>query len=447
MYYHRYLEPAIETICFQAHKMAFVSGPRQCGKTTMAKLLLKQRGATRGGYYNWDDTKFRRLWIKDPSLVLPTVIQDNKPMLVLDELHKAKFWKRSLKGIYDTQDHACDILVTGSARLNIYRKESDSLMGRYYHFRLHPFSMAEFIRFVIAHKTADTFELSVMKGAQALSPDFYARTPARLITDLFDPNFVQRVEMLLSKTLNAFPYMEESLEKLYEFGPFPEPLFAANTRTLNLWRRNRVEKIIREDLRDLSRLPELSQVEMLASLLPERVAQPLSMQGLSEDIGVAYTTIKRWLNYLHELYYAFSIKPYATSLPRTLKKESKLYLWDWTAIEDPGARYENLIAAHLLKYCDYFTDTGEGLFELRYLRNKEKHEIDFLITKNHKPFLPIDAKLSDEQPSSAWPKFMKYLKCSVGLQVVKQPHVFRIHEYEGYKILVISAPTFLHLLI
>lgn len=408
MKYHRYLEALINEICFSADKMAFVSGPRQCGKTTMAKILLKQRGI--GEYYNWDETKFRRQWTKDPYLILPNLAGKIKPLIILDELHKAKLWKRSLKGLYDTQDSKCDILVTGSARLNIYRKGSDSLMGRYYHFRLHPFSVAE-----------------LLKSDISVAPD-----------DL--------ISILFSKPHSSIQ-VERALEKLYQYGPFPEPLFTATSKSLHLWQRNRIEKIIREDLRDLSRLPELSQVEMLVSLLPERAAQPLSIKALSGDLEVAYTTIKRWLNYLNELYYLFGLKPYAKSLARAIKKESKLYLWDWSEIENKGARFENLIASHLLKYCDYLTDTGVGDFELRYLKNKEKQEIDFLILRNKKVFLPIEAKYADEQPSLSWSKFMTQLNCSYGIQVVMKPNVYCIHEYQNYKILIISASNFLQHLI
>ncbi len=409
MKYHRYLESAINDICFDADKMAFISGPRQGGKTTMAQLLLKVRGA--GVYYNWDETKFRRLWTKDPHLVLPGEIGKTKPLVVLDELHKARLWKRGLKGLYDTQDNQCDILVIGSARLNVYRKGSDSLMGRYYHFRLHPFSVAELLN------------------------ERYFVSSDNLIAELF------------AKRPSHSQQAEHALKDLYHYGPFPEPLFAANARSLNLWQRNRVEKIIREDLRDLSRLPELSQVEMLASLLPERAAQPLSIQALSEDLEVAYTTVKRWLGYLGELYYSFGLKPYVKSLSRAIRKENKLYLWDWSEVEAEGARFENLVAAHLLKYCDYLTDTGAGNFELRYLKNKEKHEIDFVILRNKKVFLPIEVKLTEEQPSASWNKFMNYLGCAHGVQLVMKPNVYKIYECQGYKILVISAANFLQYLI
>ena len=208
MRYPRYLQSIISKTCFTAGKMAFVSGPRQCGKTTMAKTLLKKRKA--GAYYNWDETTFRKLWTKNPALILPT-LKKTKSLILLDELHKAKLWKRNLKGLYDTQQGLHDILVTGSARLNVYKKGGDSLLGRYYHFRLHPFSVAE-----------------LLKEAEALLPD-------QLIKAIFhaQPEHSKKAERYF--------------EQLLKFGPFPEPLFSANKNTLNLWQRNRIEKIMRED--------------------------------------------------------------------------------------------------------------------------------------------------------------------------------------------------------
>jgi len=405
----RYLEPIITEICFSSGKMAFVSGPRQAGKTTMAKQLLKERKA--GHYYNWDELKFRRLWAKDPSKVIPEQPGAIKPLIILDEIHKAKFWKRSLKGLYDTLEIPCDILVTGSARLNVYRKGSDSLMGRYYHFRFHPFSLAE------------------MLPSHELIPS------ENLLT------------ALLARCKKADSQTREYFNQLYEFGSFPEPLFSGSKRILRLWQKNRVEKIVREDLRDLSRLPELSQIEMLTTLLPDRVAQPLSIRSLSEDLEVAYTTIKRWLNYLKELYYCFELRPYFKSISRSIKKEGKLYLWDWSEIEIEGARFENMIASHLLKYCHYLTDAGFGTFDLCYLKNKEKKEIDFLIVKDKKPWLPIEAKLNHDNPSENWRAFSHFLDCSYVIQVTKKSGVFELIDQQQTQILIISADEFLNYLI
>ena len=406
----RYLENILNEVCFQSGKMAFMSGARQCGKITLAKRILKQYKT--GAYYNWDEIKFRRLWTKDPSGIIPPAAQDNaRPLIVLDELHKAKSWKKNLKGVYDTLDIPCDILVTGSARLNIYRKGSDSLLGRYYHLRLHPFSMHEMLR----------------------------RKPGIAAPDL--------VHAVFDRSIQISGRAKDYLPLLLRFGPFPEPLLAGTDRTLNLWRRNRVERIIREDLRDLSRLPELSQVEMLASLLPERAANPLSITSLSEDLEVAYTTVRRWLQYLNELYYFFEVKPYSKSLSRSIKKEGKLYLWDWSEVENEASRFENLVALHLLKYCDYLTDTGEGDYELRYLRNKEKKEIDFLLLRNNKPWFPVEVKLNQEKLSENWKVFLPQIKCPYAFQVVNKSNVFDIVKLGNYKVLIISAEEFLRYLV
>lgn len=406
----RYLENILSEVCFLSGKMAFMSGARQCGKTTLAKRILKQYEA--GRYYNWDEIKFRRLWTKDPGGIIPAAARGNaRPLVVLDELHKAKSWKKNLKGVYDTLEMPCDILVTGSARLNVYRKGSDSLLGRYYHLRLHPFSLYEMLR----------------RKHMIAAPD--------LLPAVFD------------RSIKISARAREYLPLLLRFGPFPEPLLAGTDRTLNLWRRNRVERIIREDLRDLSRLPELSQVEMLASLLPERAANPLSITSLSEDLEVAYTTVRRWLQYLNELYYFFEVKPYSKSLSRSIKKEGKLYLWDWSEVENEASRFENLIALHLLKYCDYLTDTGVGDYELRYLRNKEKKEIDFLLLKNNKPWFPVEVKLNQAKLSENWKVFLPQIKCPYALQVVNKPGVFEICELGKYKVLIISAEEFLRYLV
>lgn len=405
----RYIEQDIENICFSAKKMALISGPRQCGKTTMSKHMLQQRSY--GHYYNWDELTFRKLWTKNPQQIIPKRTNNTTPLIILDEIHKAKLWKGNLKGIYDSLEIPCDILVTGSARLNSYREGSDSLLGRYYHFRLHPFSLAE------------------------LLPQNSFITPDNLLDIIFDQQYTS------SKAT------KECLEQLMHFGPFPEPFFAATTQTLNLWRRGRVEKIVREDLRDLSHLPELSQIEMLTTLLPERAANLLSIRSLGEDLEVAYTTIKRWLIYLNELYYLFTIKPYSRLLQRSLKKTSKLYLWDWSEIDAESARFENLVASHLLKYCHYLTDTGVGNFELHYLRNKEQQEIDFLIVKDKKPWLPVEVKLNDEHLSVNWKSFMTILPCAKGIQLTKKPNIYKKITQNYGEILIISADIFLALLI
>jgi hypothetical protein len=231
---------------------------------------------------------------------------------------------------------------------------------------------------------------------------------------------------------------QANLAALMAYGPFPQPLTEQDTHKANLWRHNREQLVIREDLRDLSRLPELERIEMMAALLPERVGSLFSLSSLGRDLEASVPTIKRWINYLKDLYYLFEIRPYSRKIARSLLKEGKVYLWDYGVISDPAARFENLVAHHLLKACHFWTDTGEGEFKLHFLRDKEKREIDFLIVKNGVPWLPVEVKQGDTSPSENWNRFMGALGCKRGLQVVNRP-AWNVHELEKGKILVAGA--------
>jgi uncharacterized protein len=400
----RNLAPTIESLCFQQKKMTFISGPRQCGKTTFAKILLQERG--QGQYWNYDETLFRRAWTKDPASTIPE--RPAKDIVIFDEIHKAKLWKRSLKGIFDTLDPKPDIIVTGSARLNVYNKGSDSLMGRYYHFRLHPFTLGEL------HATPPLIPENLLKRCSLKA----------------DPSAQRQTQ----------------LERLLEFSGFPEPFLAQDKSLLRLWRKGRTEKIVREDLRDLTRVLELNQIEMLVSLLPERVGSFLSKAALKDDLEVGFDTIRRWLNYLKELYYLFEIKPYSQKIKQTLRKEGKSYLWDYTEITEPAIRFENLVACHLLKFCHFWTDCGHGDYELFCLRDKRKHEIDFLICENGKPWLPVEVKLNETDPSPNWMPFFKQLPCKSGVQLILKPDHWALHKNQDVSVTVVSAADFLQFL-
>ena len=388
--------------------MAFVSGPRQTGKTTLSKMLLKKRGA--GAYFNWDETEFRRVWTKHPRSIIPPQKEGRIPLLVLDEIHKAKLWKRTLKGLFDTLENPTDILVTGSARLNVYKKGSDSLLGRYFHFRLHPFTLREM----------------VLSGTQP--PD-----------SLF--------ETLHGRALTPRKEWSEAFVNLMRFGGFPDPLFSQDEKKARLWRRGRMEKVIREDLRDLSRIPELSRIEMLASLLPEKVGSLFSIASLREHLEVNHETVKRWVIFLQELFYLFEIKPYQGAVSRSLKKEGKAYLWDFSEVRDKSARYENLVASHLLKACHFWTDSGEGEFALHYIRNKEKQEIDFLVARNGRPWMAVETKWADGAPSPNWKKFLPPLGKIMAVQLVAEPGKWSWVKVGERNLLIASAQEFLAYLV
>jgi len=236
-------------------------------------------------------------------------------------------------------------------------------------------------------------------------------------------------------------HQTQATEALLKFGGFPEPLLSGREDVHRIWQKNRLELLIRQDLRDLTRLTEVSQVEILASLLPEKVGSPISVQSLREDLEVAYTTVQRWLKFLEALYYQYEIKPYSKSIARSLKKEGKIYLFDWSSIDSPGARFENMVASHLLKMCHYYTDIGAANLNLKYLKNKEKKEVDFLILKNKLPWFTVEVKLGDLQLDPSFGNFQKQIKVP-HFQIVKIPHVYREFKLETGAATVISFENF-----
>jgi predicted AAA+ superfamily ATPase len=318
-------------------KMVFLGGPRQVGKTTLALSLLGARAnETHPAYFNWDSApsaaRLRRL-----------ELPPGEPLLVLDEVHKYARWRNLVKGIYDTEKSRRRILVTGSARLDHYRKGGDSLANRYRYFRLHPFSPME----------------------------IHAR-PTR-----------------------------KDVEALLRFGGFPEPFLLQSERELRIWQRDRVSRVVRDDLRDLEKIREVSLIEQLVDLLPQRVGSPLSVNSLREELQVDHKTVERWLTILENLYLCFRILPFGAPKIRAVKKERKLYLWDWSMTPAGGARLENMVASQLLKYCHFVEDTEGHAMELRFLRDTDKREVDFVVLRDRQPIFAVECKTGERSVSPA----------------------------------------------
>ncbi len=359
----RYLEESIQEDLQE--KMVFLAGPRQVGKTTLAQNMINQNGP--GAYYLWDNRHDRQALLKSQW-------PPEARMIVLDELHKYSKWKQWIKGEYDIHKNRLKFMVTGSARLDVYRRGGDSLQGRYHHYRLHPFSQNEINHMI-----------------NPLSP--------------FDPL------SFLSKNHN-------NLETLLNYSGFPEPLLAQNAKKHRRWQKEHIERFFREDLRDLENIRDLSSIQLLSDLLPHRVGSPLSLNSLREDLEVSHKALTHWMTIFEKLYYVFRLNPYSGNMVRALKKEPKIYLWDWTLIEDVGYRYENMMASHLLKFCHYLEDTEGYKIELWYLRDLDKREVDFLVTVNNKPWFAVEAKLSGHDLSPSLKYFGSRLKIPFLFQVV-----------------------------
>jgi hypothetical protein len=364
----RYLELPIRSDL--ESKMVFLAGPRQVGKTVLARRILAESEA--GVYLNWDNRG-------DRKEIRAARWPGGNALVVLDELHKWRSWKGWIKGEFDKHRERLRFLVTGSARMDTYRRGGDSLQGRYQHFRLHPFSLAE------------------LESSHASDPP----TPG---TELTIPNRAS----------------QDLLASLVKFGGFPEPFLRQSERTLRRWQKDRLDRFFREDVRDLERVHDLATLQILADLLPERVGSPLSLNALREDLEVSHRAVSGWVEILERLYHVFRLPPYVSTKVRGLRKMPKLYFWDWSLVIDPGPRFENLIASHLLKLTHFLQDRDGHTVELRYLRDRTGREVDFLILVGRKPWMAVEAKISATQIDPALFYFRDRLKIPWVYQVVQE---------------------------
>ena len=313
-------------------KMVFVGGPRQVGKTTFALSFLKDSLETNPAYLNWDNINRR------PSLMNGEIPSDQR-LLILDEIHKYKKWRDLLKGFYDTYRSRTSFLVTGSARLDYYRKGGDSLQGRYHYYRLHPFSPLE---------------------------------------------------------LNTDP-TKSDINDFLKYGGFPEPLLKGDERFHRRWQKERLSRVVSEDLRDLENVKEISLLELMLEDLPHRIGSPLSVKNLRETLNIAHDTVERWLTILERLYVIFRISPFGAPKIRAVKKEQKVYFWDWSQCIGGGNVFENFVACQLLRFCHFIEDTEGYKTELRFIRDIDKREVDFVVIKNGVPLFAIECKTGEKR--------------------------------------------------
>jgi len=315
-------------------RMVFIGGPRQVGKTTLAQSFIKNYRDGHPAYLNWD-------FAEHQNRIRNREWPATEKVIVFDEIHKLHSWRNLVKGYFDVLKRSHQFVVTGSARLDYYRRGGDSLLGRYRYYRLHPFSLGE------------------------------------------------------------VGYTAENLKKLFRFGGFPESFFTHDEVFTRRWHIERLHRIIHSDLRDLERVSDIDKVKLLAEELPNRVGSPLSIKSLASDLQVDFKTAKRWLGILDMLYYSFQIAPYGAREITAVKKEQKLYLWDFSQVTEPGTRFENMVACQLLKYCHFRQDTQGYRMELRFIREKTGREVDFVVLDDKKPVFAVECKLNDTNLSQS----------------------------------------------
>lgn len=307
----------------------------------------------------------------------------DKRLIVLDEIHKYSGWKNLLKGFYDTKKEDHQFLITGSAKLNHYSRSGDSLLGRYHFYRLHPLSVTE----------------------------------------------------LKIKTKNE-------LLDLLNLGGFPEVYFSQDMRFAKRWRKERQRLIIKEDLRDLENIRDISRIEFLFEEIKKTVSSQLNYNSFSSVVEVDIKTIQKWVDIFDNLYLSFRINPYFIKNLKTLKRAEKLYFWDWGMNLNDGARFENMVASHLFKYCNFIEDTEGEDMELKYLRDVEGREIDFVVLKNNKPLFGVECKSGEKNIS----KHIYYFKERSQIPYFYQVHLGDLHFKQDKNIEVLPFIKFCEML-
>lgn len=353
-------------------KIVLLVGPRQCGKTWLAKDIA--RGFPNSLYLNYDQIKDRKI-IQEQSWL------ESTDLLILDELHKMPDWKNYLKGVFDTKPPSMRLLVTGSARLDVYDKLGDSLAGRYFRHRLLPLSLSE------------------LKNA--------------------------------SEPVN--------IKKIIERGGFPEPYFAQDLIDAERWRIQYINSLLSTDIFEIETIHNLKGMRLVFDLLRDRVGSPVSYQSLSEDVGVSPNTIKKYIQILEALFIVFSVTPYSKNIARSLLKEPKIYFFDTGLVQgDDGAKLENLVAVSLLKDIYGKMDSKAQEYSLHYLRTKEALEVDFAVANKNNIEHIIEVKLSDQKISKSLRKFNEKYHYPA-LQLVQSLS----NEYQENGIQVLKAEKYL----
>ena len=363
-------------------KMVFLSGPRQVGKTTLAKKIMRVR---HGRYLLYDDLDDRESILKRDFL--------RGKYVCLDEFHKYARWKSLIKGIFDKYRESLHILITGSSRLDCYQKSGDSLTGRYYLHALHPLSLKE----------------------------------------------LHSVELTLPKNIETPHPKLTGLNELMKFGGFPEPFLSGSESEHRRWSRQRRGLLLNEELRELTQIQLLSVAENLMILLNDKIGALLSATALSEDLRISVPTVLNWLAIFERLYIVFRILPFSTRISRSLRKMPKLYLWDWSQIISESVRFENCVASHLFKAVSYWNALGLTRdAQLYFLRDRLGRETDFLVTKNRKPWFAVEAKLAEDKIDHSLRYFCDQLDIP-GIQLILRPGMYK----KSGPITVISADTWL----
>ena len=382
-------------------EMTFISGARQAGKTTLAKDIASKEPVSY--YFNYDLPDNKAKILAQPSFFEELDRKKNdRPLIIFDEIHKYKDWKNYLKGVYDGFADEFRFLVTGSGRLNLSRKKGDALAGRYLHFHLFPFTLGE------------------------ISSSEVCRVTLEVLKEVPEQNNEAR----------------ELWQTLFQVSGFPEPFLKGTELKYRRWANSYHSQVIRDDIRNEFAVRQIDTMEALYALITKCVGNPFSVSNQANTLSVSHNTVSSWITVFEQFFLVFRLRPYSKKISRALVKETKIYFYDYCRIKDEALRFENMVAVELNRAVTLWTDFGFGEYQLWYLRNKEKQEVDFLVTENEEPLFMVEAKFSDAAVSPNLIKFQNALKVPA-IQLVHQQNVSQKIKNDENIIIVCGAADWL----
>ena len=378
----------------ESRRVVFLSGPRQVGKTT----VCESRGDL---FLDWDNEDHRDVILGGPGGVARLAglqsLSGDPPVITFDGLHRYRGWRAFLEEFLDNYEHRVRVLVAGSVDPGQAPGSDDRLQGRYLPLRMHPLSVAEV--------------------AQPWQPDAPVRSPA--------------------------PVSDEDWQALWDHGGFPEPFRRRNSAFTNRWREQQRARQWREDLRNLTRIQELDQLEVLERRLADRSGEPLVYSALARTVRVSENTVRSWIATLESLHHGFPVRPWHQGLAGALRKEPRWYVRDWSGLSDPGKRFETMCACHLLKAVEGWTDLGFGAFELRYLRDRQGRGVDFVIVRDGRPWCLLEVALAERALAPALAYFQERTGAPHAFQVVAGLPFADIDVFTRHDPVVVPARTLL----
>lgn len=370
-------------------RVVMIGGPRQVGKTTLAKLIADKSFPNNSKYLNWDEKE-------DKLKIVNYEIFGEEKLIILDEIHKMEGWKNWLKGLYDKYNDQYKFIVTGSANLDVRIKGGDSLFGRYHYYLLHPLSVSELV---------------------GITLDLKPFTSISFPTD----------------------DVRSTFENLFNFSGYPEPFIARDEQYWKRWQKERKTRVLKDDILSIKDISKLGKSELLADILPTKVASLFSASSIAEDLRVSPTTVESWMETFINFYYVFRIRPFNTSVVKSIRKTPIIYMWDWREVQEETTRFENMVASHLYKLASHINSTTGHEAKLQFLRDKESREVDFAFVVDSKIWFVVETKWKYKQISRHLKYFVEREKIDQAYQVVFEPGV----DFKKDSIRVISADRFL----